>query len=280
MADTVLIGGVYPTVARVGGDNYAIHMEPNVSKALAAVAGGSRVASGFEVVSTTSVAVTLSPGKAIISGYYVETTADTKVYFYPGETNYIYLKLIRDGYGLVTDALIECNTTGVKPTDSIPLYRVNFVNTFAVPTSLIPTSVDIKKEGDIVLIDGEAVREGLYTPSNDELYVSTGDRISVSSVDEFALLWSIRVPYAGHYRFISVLGLEHNSITVKVTSNTSSDTTEASAGDMATSISVDTPYVAPGEKLTMYAKVDTLTKAIFPPTVCGKLHVPQFELIV
>jgi len=111
---------VFPSTYDIGGGRKT--NEQNLSNALASFAGGDIVGTGFTLpASSDTLALSVAAGKAIISGRLVYIDTPTTVYCANGQTNHIFLKLLKDSLGNVTGAAIEVNTTGITPTDSIKL---------------------------------------------------------------------------------------------------------------------------------------------------------------
>jgi len=76
--------------------------------------------SGFTLpASDADLNIDVAAGVAVIDAHYVEITTATSVTCTASQTNYIYLKLTKDGGSLVDAATFEVNTSGTPPADSV-----------------------------------------------------------------------------------------------------------------------------------------------------------------
>lgn len=80
----------------------------------------SYVVSGFVIpASSGNLNIDIPLGVAIISGYRVNVPGSTTLTFTDAATNYVFLKLVRDGSNNVASAKFEVNTSGTAPADSV-----------------------------------------------------------------------------------------------------------------------------------------------------------------
>lgn len=80
----------------------------------------SHVVSGFVIpASSGNLNISIPLGVAIISGYRVNVPGSTTLTFTDAQTNYVFLKLTRDGSNNVNAAKFEVNITGTAPADSV-----------------------------------------------------------------------------------------------------------------------------------------------------------------
>jgi hypothetical protein len=77
---------------------------------------------GLTVPSTSaSLSINVAAGTAYLSGRWVSIPASTSVTATASFTNYVFLKLARDGANLVTGAVFEVNISGTAPADATPI---------------------------------------------------------------------------------------------------------------------------------------------------------------
>jgi len=81
------------------------------------------VHSGFQVPATDpDLTIEVLGGQAVINGYWVTVGLPENITLTASSTNYVYLKLTKDGSGNVTAASYEDNTTGTPPADSVLVF--------------------------------------------------------------------------------------------------------------------------------------------------------------
>lgn len=80
--------------------------------------------------------------KAMVSGRYISFPGAIGITATPNLTNYVFLKLTRDGANLVTGAVLEVNVSGIAPADSVPIGTL-----VAGPSSITSTSQSVMPFG-------------------------------------------------------------------------------------------------------------------------------------
>jgi len=143
------------------------------------------VVSGLTLpASSGTLNIDVASGTAIIEGRHISIPASTTVTATFSATNYVFLKLTRDGSNLVTGAAFEVNTTGTAPTDSLAVgtlvagassitsttdtrlfFRTGIVEMFSGAEAAIPVGA--------ILADGRAVSRTTY-PNLNALYARAG----------------------------------------------------------------------------------------------------------
>jgi hypothetical protein len=123
MADISATARAFPTTNRVGGIEYGAYTEENMTALVNAIIGQQNcVISGFTVPATSeTLALSVAPGVAIISGYTVTMPEATDVVCAPNVTNYIWLRLARDEQQLVVGIVLTVNISSTPPADSVLL---------------------------------------------------------------------------------------------------------------------------------------------------------------
>lgn len=113
---------IFPTtndIAATAGNGRRM-LESNLANILTALRAQNFVVSGFVIPSSDAdLNIDIPTGVAWIGGYRVSVPGSTTVTFTNAATNYVFLKLTRDGNNNVTGVAFEVNTTGTAPTDSV-----------------------------------------------------------------------------------------------------------------------------------------------------------------
>lgn len=98
--------------------------------------------SGLTVPGTSgSLSINVAAGTAYLAGRWVSIPGTTSVTATASLTNYVFLKLSRDGSNLATGAVFEVNTTNVAPADSTP------IATLVASGSAITSTTDVRRVG-------------------------------------------------------------------------------------------------------------------------------------
>jgi hypothetical protein len=112
---------VWPSQNNVGGGKKL--NEPMVSAAFRAFTADSFIVSGFSVPTESGPQLTIAAGEAVINGYRVYMSDPSIVECSEDVDNYVFIKLLKDGLGQVTEVAFEVNTTGIQPVDSVPICK-------------------------------------------------------------------------------------------------------------------------------------------------------------
>jgi len=91
--------------------------------------------------SSASLSINVPAGHAYLAGRWVSIPGSTSVTATANLTNYVFLKLTRDGANLVTGVAFEVNTSGTAPADSTP------IGTLVAGASTITSTVDTRITG-------------------------------------------------------------------------------------------------------------------------------------
>lgn len=131
---------VFPSVNDVAesGGSTKKGTEQNWSELSGTVHDASYVQSGLDFTDNANLIPTIGTGVAFFEGYRVELTDTVDITLTGSSTNYVFLKLNRDGNDNVTDAEIEVNITGTPPADSIKLHE------FTTNVSTITSDTDYR----------------------------------------------------------------------------------------------------------------------------------------
>ena len=121
---TVASETIWPSqndIAATAGDGKKL-LENQWAKQAAVVDVNSYTLSGLTVPGTSgTLSINVALGNAYIAGRHLTIPGATAVTAAASNTNYLFLKLTRDGGNLVTGASFEVNTTGISPADSIAI---------------------------------------------------------------------------------------------------------------------------------------------------------------
>lgn len=248
MADIAISAGVYPTVARVGGDDYGAHSEPNLTALANGLAGGNHAVSGLEASGMSSYPkLTIYAGTAVISGYYVILNSNLLVDLPLADMwYYVYLKLMRTAAGMVDNVLLEVNTSGVQPADSLPLCRAarssavpGVVGTFDMRPAQVKTSnMGWVQPGDTLIFEHDASDVRHFTSNATNV---TNDAVFV-----------IQIVRPGGYRFkVKVKGGEPTESYVWYNAGDSVGRKKIPGTSAETDVTIDTGYAPPGSRLTI-----------------------------
>jgi hypothetical protein len=115
---------IWPTqndIAAVLGDGNKM-LENQWNKPLTVLSPNNWTLSGFTVPgSSGTLSLSVALGNAYIAGRHITVPGATSITATASNTNYVFLKLTRDGSNLVTGVSFEVNITGVSPADSIAI---------------------------------------------------------------------------------------------------------------------------------------------------------------
>lgn len=138
-------------IAQVAGNGKKV-LENQWAKPIGALGINNLSLTGLTVpASDADLNIDVAAGTAYIAGRHITIPAATSVTAAASNTNYVFLKLSRDGSNLVTGAVFEVNTTGTPPADSTPIC------TLVASGTAITSTVDkrlIGPQGAIVLSSG------------------------------------------------------------------------------------------------------------------------------
>lgn len=95
-----------------------------ILKTLQGIIENDFVITGFDIASSSGLDITINPGEAIISGYRVEKDTQTTLTMSDDATSYIYYQITIDANDVVTSQGFVVNTTGVQPSNSVPIAEV------------------------------------------------------------------------------------------------------------------------------------------------------------
>lgn len=132
---------IWPTqndVALTAGNGKKM-LENQWAKPFAVLEPNNYTTAGLTVPGTSaSLSINVALGDAYIAGRHVSIPGSTAVTATASQTNFVFLKLTRDGGSLVTGASFEVNLTGVSPADSIS------IATLTAGASTITATTDLR----------------------------------------------------------------------------------------------------------------------------------------
>ena len=115
---------IWPTqndVAQTAGNGKKM-LENQWAKPFAVLSPNNYTTAGLTVPGTSgTLSINVALGDAYIAGRHISIPGATAVTAVASQTNYVFLKLTRDGGNLVTGASFEVNITSVPPADSIAI---------------------------------------------------------------------------------------------------------------------------------------------------------------
>lgn len=181
---------IYPTegdIAVVEGDGITGN-EKNMTDWLGEVTGNF-VDNGFTVPSSDAdLVIPVAAGTAHISGFRVNEDSSVNATLTDNTTNHVYQKLTKTG-GLVDGSILEVNTTGIDPADSVKLFTA--ITSAGVTTS----TIDVRPLNHIQKFTGD-------------IDFSTGLRIKADANPSVALDKLIRLQGFWNGTLVAELGVE------------------------------------------------------------------------
>ena len=137
-------------VAQTAGDGKKL-LENQWAKPTAVFAGNNYSLTGLTVPGTSgTLNINVALGTAYLAGRHITIPAATTVTATASTTNFVFLKLTRDGSNLVTGAAFEVNVSGTPPADSTPIATLTAGATTITATSdlrILPTTITVLTSG-------------------------------------------------------------------------------------------------------------------------------------
>lgn len=137
-------------VAQTAGDGKKL-LENQWAKPTAVYAVNNYSLTGLTVPgSSANLNINVALGTAYIAGRHITIPGATTVTATASATNFVFLKLTRDGAQLVTGASFEVNTTGTPPTDSTPIATLTAGASSISATAdlrILPTTITVLTSG-------------------------------------------------------------------------------------------------------------------------------------
>ena len=137
-------------VAQTAGDGKKL-LENQWAKPTAVFAVNNFSLTGLTVpASDADLNIDVALGTAYIAGRHMTIPAATSVMATASSTNFVFLKLTRDGSQLVTGASFEVNTTGTPPADSTPIATLTAgASSISATTDLriLPSTITVLTSG-------------------------------------------------------------------------------------------------------------------------------------
>lgn len=135
-------------VAQTAGNGKKL-LENQWAEVIVSLQESNFVYSGFALpASSVNLNISVPAGKALIAGRFIDIPASTTITATASQTNFVFLKMTRDGANLATGASFEVNITGTQPADSLK------IGTLVASGSAITSTTDTRPMGLAVAYRG------------------------------------------------------------------------------------------------------------------------------